>query len=613
MFFNPVLYKKSATDKIFFYETEIVNECADSNVVTAELNKMIVENYAGDCSDVACEKIYIHPEMTDDVIAMIKEHGGEYKKNDEGFALLIGKEIHIWVEDKKGILFAVASLRSMAETGDLTPSFVYDYPRSSVRGYRVFIPGREQFDQFKRIIDMLVYYKYNILMLEIGGAMEYKKHPEINEKWVEYCEYLSEFPNKCAYHRNKFNHVRDSAHPENGKGSFITQEEMKELIRYCEERNIEIIPEVPGLSHCEYIVMAHPEISELKRSSKFGDTYCPSNPKSYELMFDVFDEIIDVFKPKRINIDHDEYNIVGYCEECRKKNPVDIYTEDIIKTYNYLKSKGVEVITEGDKLMDVGGGAGYNEPGDWDYVPPTYPCRDKLPKDMTVINWYAGFGEKSEKPLLECGFELLYGNFRPATFEDWKGRTERGRIEGAMPANWGPFENVYLQRNQQIFDLIYSAYIFWNFEYDDSKKAEVFDKVAEESFRYYNKYFESHIESIIEITHTTDYNVDYEFFYDGVYIDDKKFDLGDYIVMYSDGTTAKLPVTYGVNISSCDLKKDFSNSLIEVVCSAKLIEKEKMYYKCIFDNPHPEKNIMSIGFLKKIPADMNLFIKEIRF
>ena len=83
--------------------------------------------------------------------------------------------------------------------------------------------------------------------------------------------------------------------------------------------------------------------------------------------------------------------------------------------------------------------------------------------------------------------------------------------------------------------------------------------------------------------------------------------------MYSDGTTAKLPVTYGVNISSCDLKKDFSNSLIEVVCSAKLIEKEKMYYKCIFDNPHPEKNIMSIGFLKKIPADMNLFIKEIRF
>ena len=85
MFFNPVLYQKSATDKVFFYETEIVNECADSNVVTAELNKMIVENYAGDCSDVACEKIYIHPEMTDDVIAMIKEHGGEYKKNDEGF------------------------------------------------------------------------------------------------------------------------------------------------------------------------------------------------------------------------------------------------------------------------------------------------------------------------------------------------------------------------------------------------------------------------------------------------------------------------------------------------------------------------------------------------
>ena len=32
------------------------------------------------------------------------------------------------------------------------------------------------------MIDLLVYYKYNSIILEIGGAMEYKRHPEINER-----------------------------------------------------------------------------------------------------------------------------------------------------------------------------------------------------------------------------------------------------------------------------------------------------------------------------------------------------------------------------------------------------------------------------------------------
>jgi hexosaminidase len=37
---------------------------------------------------------------------------------------------------------------------------------------------------------------------------------------------------------------------ENGNGGFITQDEVRQIVDYCRERHIEIIPEAPCFSHC---------------------------------------------------------------------------------------------------------------------------------------------------------------------------------------------------------------------------------------------------------------------------------------------------------------------------------------------------------------------------
>ena len=41
---------------------------------------------------------------------------------------------------------------------------------------------------------MLLYYRYNTVILEVGGAMEYKRHPEINESWESYCCEMARIP-----------------------------------------------------------------------------------------------------------------------------------------------------------------------------------------------------------------------------------------------------------------------------------------------------------------------------------------------------------------------------------------------------------------------------------
>jgi len=77
---------------------------------------------------------------------------------------------------------------------------------------------------------------------------------------------------------------KNAIHMENGGGNFLTQEEVKELADYCRERMLEVIPEVPSLGHCDYLMMGHMDIAE-RPEDPYADTYCPSNPASYELLF----------------------------------------------------------------------------------------------------------------------------------------------------------------------------------------------------------------------------------------------------------------------------------------------------------------------------------------
>ena len=161
------------------------------------------------------------------------------------------------------------------------------------RGYRTFTPGRKETELFKKTIDMLAYYKYNTLFIEVGGAMEYKKHPKINTAWEEYCSKIRNIPGAAAKIQcDTYPWPKNSIHADNGAGSYLTQAEMRELIIYARERGMDVIPEVPCLSHCDYILNAHPEFRE-REGDRYPDTYCLAKTGIYQLLFEILDEVIE--------------------------------------------------------------------------------------------------------------------------------------------------------------------------------------------------------------------------------------------------------------------------------------------------------------------------------
>lgn len=533
--------------------------------------------------------------------AVKEKAGSEYSDNAEGYALEITREkIILSAQTERGLIYAVSTLKALLDKNELRLGMIFDYPDKEFRGYRVFVPGYENFDDFKKVVDMLVLYKYNYISLEMGGAMEYKKHPEINEKWVEFCKevHKSPYESRRIQWETYPDWEKNSIHADNGGGSYIKQDDLRALVEYCRYRGFEVIPEVPSLSHCDYLVMAHPEINERVEDA-YPDTYCPSNPKSYELIFDVLDEVCEVFKPKMVNIGHDEWYSCAICENCRGKDPAELFASDVKKIADYLRVKGIRSIMWADKLFatakrgndEPAGGAAFPEKG----IPELYHCREKLPRDVLLLNWcWSNSDPEEEKLISSLGYEMLFGNFSATGLKNYRERITP--VKGGFCSNWGSFEELYMQRNGQNHSLISTAYAYWSKNYDTCDYKNIRTKTYEEMFENHERTLGK---DLIYVTHTTDMKIEHEPFYDGYFAVDDEWLLGYYNVEYSDGSKAKLPILYGYNIcfDGYDMFDDYQ--IRECVgASLPVIKDGKTYYKAAYKNPYPEEEIIKITLEK---------------
>ncbi len=577
--------------------------------------------------------------ISKDIIEKLSASGADYIARDEGFVLLFdGEDVTVYSETDAGLQNGVMTfLQSLDENNCYGEELLWDYPVCSLRGIKVMMPARKEIEKFKAFVDTMVYFRHNTIMIEIGGAMEYKRHPEINEGWEEYCEFMSEYSGKSKKIQEfTYPWRKNSIHCNNGGGSYLLQDEIKELIAYCEERNIEIIPEVPCTSHCDYLLTRHPELAE-RCEDPYPDTFCPSNPASYELLFDVFDEVIEVFNPKCINIGHDEYYSINICDRCRKRiiDNADLLAEDINKIHDYLASKSVKTMLWCDKLMNVEGGVGHGGALSYVYfawdtnrpllniIRPTWEARNKIPKDIICMNWYMSFGEKYDEEIRE--FPVVFGNFwGQYDFRNFKKRMGNNTL-GGMCSNWGAVDDVYFQRNNIYSAMVYNEAYYWDNTYDDNDDNEYAKRVSrmfDALWHYrYNKLLKNP-DSFVEVVHTTNNSVRYREFSDGVFPDGeafrKEYLVGSYVIKYTDGTTQTEDIFYGQQIINRDIswydKNDIVSENVDANPGAKKLRIDqtlssvagitmpmyidgKIYCKYLIEKKHPEKLIESINFV----------------
>lgn len=571
--------------------------------------------------------------------------GTVYQQNEGGYAIELDDDITIYSGGLRGFIYGAADLTRMASGGFIRQGIVYNAPLAEFRSLKAYLPPQENIGAFKEIVDLCCRYRCNKLILEIGGAMEYKRHPEMNEGWVSYCREMHEYSGKTTkIQEHTFPWGKNSIHCENGGGKYLSQEQVRDIVDYCRARGIDVIPEMPTLSHCDYLLTRHHEFAE-RQNDPYADAYCPSAPGIYDYVLDVLDEVVDVFQPAAMHIGHDELYSICVCDRCRGKNAADLYADDIIRIHGHLAARGVGTIIWSEKLLNgitpsgtpVGGAERkYAFEGKVQHtIPATYPAMNRMPKDIQCMHWYWPIVEKWDDEFLRRGFYTVFGNMDPMAMPNAPKRLKNG-VKGGGPSNWSYCTLPYLQENGVLASLAYAALLYWKDGISDEMYADCLDFCFQDLFRLKN--MELSEQPRIEILHTTTCRREFMYHADGVFIDENEDLIGEYVINYDDGGAVRIPVIYGRNIANKDcrwerflgkeaLGKGFDcdsegldyecyiyDKLLASVAYSTLPERTggETWYRILIKNPYPERKITGFQIAEKEGLDGKLLVKEMK-
>lgn len=277
----------------------------------------------------------------------------ETNLGQEGYILEIDKNgISITSEGENGIYYGEQTLIQIFEQYPEGVPFVKitDTPKYNYRGFmldcsRHFFTVKE----IKKQLDVLAKLKINIFHWHLtddqGWRIEIDKYPLLTEVG------------------SKRKQTGKDSKPIEG---YYTKKEIKEIIKYCDERFINIIPEVDMPGHFKAAIAAYPYIScreeKIYVGEGFGispDIACGGKKATYDFCYDILDEIAELFPYKYIHLGGDEAlklywldcdHCQGMMKEQNLQNEEELQGYFMSKMVEYLSNKGKKVINWNDAM-----------------------------------------------------------------------------------------------------------------------------------------------------------------------------------------------------------------------------------------------------------------------
>ena len=379
-----------------------------------------------------------------------------------GYRLDVGADgAEIRASDLRGFVQGVETLIKLVRDGKIPTCHIEDAPFCVFRGVHLFLPAPDQMDFCKRLIKYLLSpMGYDHIIMEIAGAMRFQHHPEINEAFLE------------ANRRAAAGQWPPFPHGSVGGCQVVEQEAVRDLCDYARRFGIEIIPEIQSLGHVQFMTQAYPGIAERPANAPiYEDTderladvppnqfyahcYCPSNPLSYEILFDLIDEIVSVFRPRQyVHMGHDEVYQIGVCPVCAQRDPAELFAEDVVRIHRYLAEKGLRMMIWSDMLQSV---TKYKTPA----------AISRIPKDVMLLDfiWYFHVDKDIEDNLLPHGFSVIAGNMYSSHYPRYESRIRKAGMCGAQVSAWVQTDQESLAREGKLYDFLYSAQMLWSAAY----------------------------------------------------------------------------------------------------------------------------------------------------
>lgn len=286
---------------------------------------------------------------------------GLQNDNPEAYQIVVNENsITITGSSEAGVFYGIQTLRKATPVNKgnvmFNPVTINDQPRFGYRGMMLDVSRHFQSVEFvKKYIDLLALHNINRfhwhLTEDQGWRIEIKKYPKLTQIGSQRKETV------IGRNTSEFDGVPH--------GGFYTQEEIKEIVKYAQERYITVIPEIDLPGHMLAALAAYPEYGctggpyEVgKQWGVFEDVLCPGKDSTFTFLEDVLTEVMELFPSKYIHIGGDECPKVRWekCPDCQKrikelglkdgKHPKEFYLQSYVtaRIEKFLNEHGRSII-----------------------------------------------------------------------------------------------------------------------------------------------------------------------------------------------------------------------------------------------------------------------------
>ena len=390
---EPVNIKEHLGDFYFNSSTKIYIDSKDKDIyriITAFTDQF--ERTSGIKLQIVKQSISFSHEKNSVIVSL--EQNSKIS-NKEGYLLNIDEDsINIIAPALPGLFYAFESLKQLLPpqfyntkkvmaTWNIPCADILDYPQYPYRGMHLDVSRHFFSTSFiKKYLDILASYKINTFHWHLtdshGWRLEIKQYPKLTS---------------VGAWRAPRNGIPMTIAKASGKnepatyGGYYTQDEVKEIIQYAQDRFITIIPEIEMPGHCEAALVAYPQYNDLNNKSPLlipcgypGDlehNFCAGYDSTYIFIENILKEVMQLFPSKYIHIGGDEVRRGPWlnCSRCQKKmKELGITTAIQLQAY-FTQRIDSFIIANGKRLIG------------WDEI-----LNAKLLPGSTVMSWHGNDG-----------------------------------------------------------------------------------------------------------------------------------------------------------------------------------------------------------------------------
>ncbi|OQB22749.1 MAG: Beta-hexosaminidase [candidate division BRC1 bacterium ADurb.Bin183] len=284
--------------------------------------------------------------------------------HDDGYSLMVDENrAYVAAQTEKGVFYGVTTLVQMVclkpEGAYLRGAEIVDYPTLNFRGIHCLTGKGKGAEIARAVRELMARFKINTLCWETEYII-WDSHPEL-------------------------------AHPQYG----MEKADARKVIEAADENMIEIIPLIQSLGHSEWMFVGGQNL-ELAEDPEKPYHSCPTNPDAYKLVFDVYQEAVDLFKPRIFNIGHDEVTGSGrfpYRSQSSGKTITQLIIDDINIYHDWFTQRGIKVMLWGDMFLhqtEATDAHNAESPAE------AKARRAGLPRDVIIADWHYGFAEPED-------------------------------------------------------------------------------------------------------------------------------------------------------------------------------------------------------------------------